>query len=289
MKTISSGAKSTGRFSLKNFKIKPVFIGYIIAVIMAVVVFFTIKISFEKMEDMAQQNADTIELYMSRQDLYTEWQFRLSQQNANEQIKGLYIDYVHRIITEQYIQDRVPVSRRLTIPQTLEFAETIWFLANSGHYPTATYPDALFLPLAFAFVETRFINDLVGADGERSMLQFMESTAKAMYDRSATKTYNRNFWQIPREYIWLWFEYYNYEASNYVCDDPERQIRWSALAYNAGGGRRGMKNYFDSGRTIEEYLRAVPYSRPDADRRYNEKVYNKFAEYKLAFGVFNAE
>ena len=245
-------------------------------IISLVVVFFNFKI-----EKIISDTKSMVELNNSREQFYIEWHAQVSSHNQNEHIKSLYFNYASELIRQHYQKRPSQVCRQMRPDEIYNLLDTIYTYSVSGLFPTAGYPDGLFLPLAFACVETDFYPDVIGEDGERSIFQFMDLTARAVFADNG-KPFVDNFWQSPNESVWLWFNYYRQLSTNFVNEDKEREVRWSALAYNAGLYRNRLVPYFQNGSSIEAYLKEYPLLK--GSLVYNRKVYETFLEYKNGFG-----
>jgi hypothetical protein len=256
--------------------------GWAIAILLALSLTATILINSNNLKIFKEDNRMVMELERMRiEDTLA----RIERINylayTNDTTKVFFINYAKDLINRHYLTHRIPEARRMSPIEKDEFLELIWEYASSGIYPSVGLPLGLFLPLSYALNESEFIPDAIGGDGERSVFQFMESTAREIYRRNG-KTFVPDFWRHPREYVWLWFEYYDrHLAWNFVHEDLERHVRWTALAYNAGLYRNRLLHYFNQGWSIESYLRDFPLVRGIA--RYNRRIWEVYVEYREGF------
>jgi hypothetical protein len=273
---------------MKAKEIFKLFGGWIVALLLAVALAITIVTLTTRAENSTARFARYIEEERMRiEDTLARYE-RLNLHNVtNERMKEHFISYGKEIIRRHYLDNRIPESRQMTPFARDEFLEAIWDFASSGLYPNAGIPEGLFLPLAFARVESDFIPGAVGLDGERSVFQFMDQTARERYRRSG-RSFIPNFCSVPREAVWLWFEYYSRELSvNFETDDFERRVRWTALAYNAGLYRNRLIHYFRQGSTVEAYLRDFPLRRGIAT--YSRLIWETYYTYRSGFAAIPME
>lgn len=202
---------------------------------------------------------------------------RISSQSVEEETKVIYILYARNIIDNHYRVFGVPQHEQMTDAQIADFLEQIFLYAKTLPIPIE---EGLFLPLAYASVETHFCPGRVGGDGERSLFQFMDDTAKQTYERNG-KSYNPNFWNRAEEYVWLWFAHYGDIVRYFDSPNTERKIRFTAIAYNAGLYRNELRLAFNENWTIEQYLNKHPLKKGIAS--YNEDIYTRFIQYKEDF------
>ena len=258
------------------------YLGWAIAGIIGFSLVIVIYIFNSKIDKILQDTKDMSELNKSREQFYIEWHARVSSQNQNEHTKSLYFNYASEIIRNHYLKNPAKNKRQMRPDEIYSLLDTIYCYTVSGIFPTASYPDGLFLPLAFARVETDFYPEVIGEDGERGIFQFMLDTARKVYDENG-KPYVDNFWESPNEVVWLWFNYYRQLSTNFIHESKEREIRWTALAYNAGLYRNRLIPYFQRDSTIEAYLREYPLVKGSFS--YNRQIYDVFKEYRDGFGI----
>jgi len=247
----------------------------IISIATAVIVFIQLDKTKHDLKKLAELNN-------SREQFYIEWHYQVTRNNQNEHIKSLYFDYASELIRQHYVKVPSRTQRQMRPDEIYSLLDTIYYYATSNQFATASYPDGLFLPLAFACVESNFYPEVIGDAGERSIYQFMQDTAQKVYADNG-KPFVNNFWQSPQESTWLWFNYYRQLSSNFIHTDKEKEVRWTALAYNVGLYRNGMVYYFNQGTTIDRYLNRHPITRGVAT--YNQEVYKTFIKYKNGFVI----
>ena len=251
--------------------------GLVSAALIIVIIFFSKRIDF-----IMQEANDMFDLNSSREQFYIEWRERSARQSQNEHVKALYFNYASEIIRQHYLKKPSAALRRMRPDEIYDLLDTIYNYASSNVFPTANFPDGLFLPLAFACVETDFYPESEGEDGERSIFQFMDYTARSVYYENG-RPFVDCFWQSPQECVWLWFNYHRKLSINFIHEDKEQEIRWTALAYNAGLHRNRLLPSFQKGLSIELYLREYPLLKGSAG--YNRRVYEIFTKYKEGFGA----
>jgi len=272
------GEKIMKRFDFKTSG------GWIAAILLFGAIIFLGFMFKSQMDNMAENQRQMVEYNEMMGMFFIDWQEKIAEQNSNEHIKSAYIAYGADIIFRHYQRQRVAEHRRMTPREINDLLETIYYYAKSNAFPQSAYPDGLFLPLAYAAIESDFIPVAIGADGERSIFQFMEATAREVYRRNG-KPFVPNFWQCPKESTWLWFHYYRQIADNFRHDDKEREIRFSALAYNAGTYRNQLIPYFNRNLSIETYLSHFPLRRGIAT--YNKMIYDTYRQYRDNFRPLN--
>jgi len=258
------------------------FIAWVLTCGISFILMIIVIILFARIGKIKHESKSLIELTNQRDQFYIEWHSRVAKDNQNEHIKSLYFDYASELIRRHYQKVPSKTQRQMRPDEIYSFLDTIYYYAVSNIFPSAKYPDGLFLPLAFACVETDFYPDVVGLDGERSVFQFMTDTARSVYFQNG-KPFVANFWMLPQESVWLWFNYYRQLSSNFICDSKEREIQWTALAYNAGLYRNKILHYFSQGYSVEKYLNHYPYKKGNS--AYSRKVYEIFKEYKEGFTI----
>lgn len=265
--------------------------GWILSGIILLGLILTIIFSVNARNRDREEYRDTIVLERMRiEDTLAKYERSIQSVYENERMRDLYVSYGQEIIRNYYVSNRVAQQRQMTPAEKVIFLEEIYNKAASGIYPNAGMPEGLFLPLAFALVETGFVvfnsdgrTPTTGRDGERSVFQFMDGTAREMYRRNG-RSYITDWWRHPREYVWLWFEYYSrVESVRFPTDDFERHVRYSALAYNAGGGRRGLQWAFDQGWTVQQYLRNYPLRQ--GNENYHNEIWNAYSRFRNGFGA----
>jgi len=288
--------KQNQNAKLKSFKQKflnwfKTYGGWALMALLAIVIVFIVLAFSARLEEKDEQHKMMLVSERMRiEDTLAKYERTLQTTFESERIKNLFVDYGLEIMRQHYLQNRIPEHRQMRPIEKVVFLEEIYERAASGIYPNAGIPEGLFLPLAYASVETSFVKfnsdgrtPTTGLDGERSIFQFMESTAREVYRRNG-RSFISTFWNEPKEYVWLWFEYYSrVESVRFETDDFERHVRWTALAYNAGGGRTGMKHFFDRGASVQEYLRAYPLRVGISD--YHQKIWTAYNQYRTGFGA----
>jgi hypothetical protein len=262
-------------------KIKP-YLGWIVAVAVGIALAVVVILFNVKIEKIMQETRNMVEMNIAREQFYIEWHKRVATQSQNEHTKSLYFNYASEIIRQHYLKNPSQIHRQMRPDEIYSLLDTIYCYASSGVFPTASYPDGLFLPLAFIRIETDFYPEVIGEDGERCLFQFMHETARSVYSENG-RPFVDNFWESPNESVWLWFNFYRKLSMNFINEDKEREIRWSALAYNTGLYRNRLIPYFQKESTIEDYLREYPLNKGSLS--YNWQVFETFIEYKKGFGV----
>jgi len=280
MPNINYDLLDEGRVNMKKFNVL-IFAWCLVGLLLLSMVAI-ILLANHKMNSIVQGSRDLMDLSISREQFYIEWHERVSRQNTNEHTKALYFNYASELIRQHYQRNPSLSKRQMRPDEIYDLLDAIWYYTASDVFPTLSYPDGLFLPLAFAVVETDFYPDVIGEDGERSIFQFMDATARDNYSRNG-RTFVDNFWLIPQESVWLFFNYYRHLSSNFIHEDKEREIRWTALAYNAGLYRNRLIPRFEQGFSIDAYLREFPLNRGFTG--YNRRIYEMFRQYRDGFGL----
>ena len=243
----------------------------IIAMIMigtCIVIFYNAKIFL-----ITKQSEDLVEYNKQMGELFITWQEQLYKQNQLHERRDSFMIYTSDIIIKHYINHKSVVYKQMTSNEIIILLDTIYSCSLS-------YGIDPFLPLAFAVVETDLYNDAIGADGERSIYQFMPETAREMY-RELNIPFNENYWRDPCESTKLWFAYYKKLSMNFSSENEERTIKWTALSYNAGLYRNSLRYYFNNDYDIEMYLRNFPIRK--GINTYYKDIYNKYVEFKSGF------
>jgi len=206
---------------------------------------------------------------------------------SKESLKERYLSYAKEIIRDYYINNRISEPRQIQALEKDEMLDEIFEMAHSGIYPHLRIPEGLFLPLAYLTVEANFIpynpngSYITGGDGEKGMFQFMIATARDVYRRNG-RTYVEEWWRYPKEYVWLFFEYYDRMVTpNFICDDLERQVRWSAVGYNRGFYRNLVIPHFQAGYSLSQHFGISPIRR--GSENYNVLIWNYYCQYRNGF------
>jgi hypothetical protein len=243
----------------------------IIAILSILFILFTtyFVINAEKMkkgnEDLLSYNKQMGELFLALQDNI------LSTTKATQQ-RELFIIYSADYILKHYNEYKSNLP-----PMT---PTTITTFLSEIYSKSLIYNIDPFLPLAFAQVETHFYNDAIGQDGERSVFQFMDMTARETY-RKINKPFLPNWYQDPQESVTLWFAYYHELNNNFIHESEERSVRWTALAYNAGLYRNGLRRAFNTDQGIDQFVNQVYISK--GNKHYNREVWNTYLKLKQGF------
>jgi hypothetical protein len=245
-----------------------VIISFLLLVIVGVVFYLTNKI-----EKVKQDSEDLVLYNQQMGELFISFQEKILSQSLINQSRDLFMIYSMNIITKHYIQYKSSAYKEMTSNEIITFLDEIYKNSTIANINP-------FIPLAFACVETDFRNDAVGLDGERSVFQFMETTARETY-RKLNLPYLDNWWKDPKEIVRVWFAYYQELSNNFISPDPEQTIRWTALAYNVGLYRNRMKYHFSIGTHIDVFVNTLYYHKGNRD--YNKEVYNTFMEYNKGF------
>jgi len=224
---------------------------------------------------ITKQSEDLVNYNKQMGELFITWQEHLFKQNQMNARRDSFIIYASDIIIKHYIANPSRVHRPMTSSEIIILVDAIY--NNSQSYGIDP-----FLPLAFARVESDFYPDVLGLDGEKSIYQFMMSTAENM-SRELHIPWNENFWRDPTASTQLWFAYYKKLSMNFVSESEERTIKWTSLAYNAGLYRNQLRYYFDQNAEIETYLRNFPIRKGIST--YYKQIYDTYIQYKSGFEV----
>jgi len=274
--------------NLRNFEFK-VFGGWIFAVILVLALSFTI-LHFVNRIDLIEQRAqnERMDNRIRLQDDLARIERVANIVISKESLKERYMSYAKEIIRNYYIINRIAETRQIPALEKDEMLDLIFEMAHSGVYPHLSIPEGLFIPLAYLTVESNFIpfksnggGYIEGGDGERSMFQFMIATAKEVYRRNG-RTYVEQFWRFPREYVWLFFEYYDRQVTpNFIDPDYERQVRWSAVGYNRGFYRNLVVPHFNQGLTLQQHFNISPLRK--GNERYHDDIWKYYSQYRSGF------
>jgi hypothetical protein len=226
-----------------------------------------------KIEEIKRNSKELVLYNQQMGELFLILQERITSQNLINQSKDIFMVYSMNIITKHYIQNKSPRYSPMSSSDIIIFLDEIYLNSIvSGINP--------FIPLAFACVETDFYNDALGLDGERSVFQIMETTARETY-RKLNLPYLDNWWRDPKECVRLWFAYYHELSNNFIHEDNEKTIRWTALAYNIGLYRNKMIYNFSIETNIDHFVNDLYYSK--GNRNYNKQIYEVFLDYSSNF------
>ena len=270
------------RLRMMKFDFK-IFGGWAIAGILILALFLTIWIFKHQTDETLAKSARLVEYNNEMGEFFITWQNKLASQNKNETIKTLYIAYASDIIIKHYQNNQTTRYRQMSKSEIYDFLSLIYDYANSGAFETADE----FLPLAYAVVETDFYFNPIGLDGERTVFQFMEQTAQYVY-RQHGRPYFQGWYNSINETVWLWFHFHRELSLNFLNVDKEREIRWTALAYNAGLYRNRLIPYYKADSTIERYLYDYPLNKGIST--YNRQIYEKYMEYRSGFkAIYNED
>lgn len=209
--------------------------------------------------------------------------------DSSERERESYILYFDRLIINFYADNPSNRLNEMNAEQRRLLLGSIYDYAKS---PSANYGFIdEYLPLAFIFVETQFYpyrtrngnKELIrGGDGERSMFQFMEGTAKDVYRRMG-KEWNSEWYTSIEDSVWVWFNGYKeiFVRPFEDASSDEFRIRWSAYHYNRGGYRNQLIPYYKAGRTIEQHLIDYPINK--GNKEYNNQIYFYYLQFKNGF------
>jgi soluble lytic murein transglycosylase-like protein len=256
---------------------------FILLIIIAILALsFTSSIVFfnKKTTEIQQRSEELVSYNQEMGALFIAFQERIISQNLINQRRDVFMIYAMDIIAKNYISHRSTKYSEMSHNDIIIFLDEIY----SNSVATGINP---FLPLAFARVETQFYNEALGVDGERSVFQFMEATARETY-RKLNLPYLEDWWRDPKETVRLWFAYYHELSNHFVSESEERSVRWTALAYNAGLYRNRMKYNFANGAAIDEFVSSV-YIYNKGNKHYNREIWNTYITYKHGFELKNTE
>jgi soluble lytic murein transglycosylase-like protein len=253
----------------------------LIVIIILGLSFISSIVFFNKKTTEIQQRSEELVSYNQEMGaLFIAFQENIISQNLINQRRDVFMIYAMDIIVKNYIEHKSTRYKEMAHSDIIIFLDEIY----SNSIATGINP---FLPLAFARVETQFYNDAIGLDGERSVFQFMEATARETY-RKLNIPYLEDWWRNPKEVVRLWFAYYHELSNNFIHESEERSVRWTALAYNAGLYRNRMKYNFINGAAIDEFVSSV-YIYNKGNRHYNREIWNTYLIYKNGFELRNSE
>jgi type II secretory pathway pseudopilin PulG len=261
-----------------NFKkflnlIRQHLISIIVVLILLGVIASTIYYFSQKIEVIQQQSENLVAYNQQMGELYIHFQEKILARTLVNERRDIFMIYSMNIIIRHYIEKNSSRYRKMTSNEIITFLDEIYINSqNTGINP--------FIPLAFACVETDFYNDAVGLDGERSMFQFMNSTVRGVYWKLHLP-YLDDWWKDPKECVRVWFAYYHELSNNFIHEDPEQTIRWTALAYNVGLYRNRLLYNFNAGNDIDYYISTIYRSKGNSS--YSRKVYEKYLEYSTGF------
>jgi hypothetical protein len=252
--------------------IKPYWVAILIILILSSAILIVYR---EFTNQISQIHADSQQLVTYNQqmgELFISLQERIISQNLINQRHDVFMIYSMDIIVKHYLEH--PSNKRQMRPdEIITFLDEIW----KQFEITGINP---FIPLAFATIETDFYYEEIGRDGERSIFQFMEETARETC-AELKSPFISNWWKDQKEAVRLFYSFYYKISNNFISDDEETTIRWSALAYNAGLYRNSLKYYFKNGYSIEEYLVDFPIRKGISS--YNNNIYRTFVKYRNGF------
>jgi soluble lytic murein transglycosylase-like protein len=206
-------------------------------------------------------------------ELFVSLQENILFKDSISQRRSDFIIFGGSIIENTYLSNPSKELRQLTADERVELLSEIYKYSNS-------YEIDPFLPLAFAYVETRFYPTVVGKDGERSLFQFMDHTARATYVE-LQESFIPGWFNNQKEAVKLWFAHYRKLSNRFLTRTEEDNIRFTAIAYNAGLYRNALLHYYDNDKTINEYLSDYPLKY--GIKEYNMNVYKKWIEFKQKF------
>jgi hypothetical protein len=234
---------------------------------------------FTKQIEEIQAKSEQLVTYNQQMgELFIAFQERIISQNLISQRHDVFMVYAMDIIVKHYLNHPNKNYRQMSAPEIILFLDEIW----KQYEVTNISP---FIALAFAAIETDYYFGAVGKDGERSVFQFMDYTARNTFSELHLP-WTGDWWKNPQLSVRLFYAYYHKLSINFTSENEEKTIRWTALAYNAGLYRNGMKYHFDVGDSIDSYLYLYPLKRGISD--YNLKVYNKYIEYRDGFDLKTA-
>lgn len=254
---------------LKRNLILLIIIIILLAVICCGVLFFNYKT-----EQILVNSRQITEYNEQMGELFVALQEHLFSQNTLNHKKDVFMVYSMGIIVNYYTQTSSAYDQ-MSKEDIIIFLEEIYM--NS-----IVYGIDPFLPLAFARVETGFYYTAVGLDGERSVFQFMDETARETY-AGLNSPYLPEWWKDPKEAVRLWFSYYHKLSNHFINENEEKQVRWSALAYNVGLYRNQLRLNFNSGADIDMFVSTIYKFKGNPD--YNKNVWLFYNEYKQKFNL----
>jgi len=285
-KEISQNAKEK-LMSFRNFDFK-VFGGWILFLLAAIAITITVFYFINKIDQIEQRaQSERMENSIRLKDDLARIERVANIVISKDSLKERYMSYAKDIIRVYYINNRIPEHRQIPALEKDELLDLIFEMAHSGIYPHLKIPEGLFIPLSYLTVESNFVpfktnkEYIEGEDGERSMFQFMIGTAREVYRRNG-RTYVEQFWRYPKEYVWLFFEYYDRMVTpNFIHEDYERQVRWSAVGYNRGFYRNLVLPHFNQGFTLQQHFNISPLKK--GSENYHNHIWRYYSQYREGF------
>jgi hypothetical protein len=246
--------------------------GWIVSIILGITIVIIVAFFFQANERIQEKAERLVDYNGQMGELFIAWQEQISSNAELGNKRDIFIIYSSNIIINHYL-DHPSTQKPMSKKDIIIFVEEIYARANE-------FKISPFIPLAFAAVESNFYPDAVGLDGERSVFQFMDDTVRDTYVELHTP-YVKDWWKTPTEAVKVFFAHYYKLSTNFTARDDDENIRWAALAYNAGLYRNALKAYYTSGSSIDAYLKDYPLKR--GIRAYNQNILETYHRYRENF------